>query len=144
MPPVADRAVGEAEELAGLPVDRPQRRQFARLLGILGFVGRNPGWVRAGAVGIVGHGLMSRMPWSFALHASSAVTLALSADTTDSTGRDLARVTGQGAVSLLGTRTYSSTGTLTRAGSGQALGVLTPPASTSKARSEEGRVGKRW
>src|SRR3546814_15875985 len=75
--PVADRAVGDAEELADLPVDRPQRRQFARLLGILGFVGRNPGWVRAGAVGIVGHGLMSRMPWSFALHASSAVTLAL-------------------------------------------------------------------
>src|SRR3546814_12091298 len=72
MPPVADRAVGDAEELADLPVDRPQRRQFARLLGILGFVGRNPGWVRAGAVGIVGHGLMSRMPLSFPLHASSA------------------------------------------------------------------------
>src|SRR3546814_19423755 len=77
MPPVAERAVGDAEELADLRVDRPRRRQFARLLGILGFVGRHPGWVRAGAVGIVGHGLMARMPLSFAWTASSAVTLAL-------------------------------------------------------------------
>src|SRR3546814_14692501 len=105
MPPVADRAVGDAEELADLPVDRPQRRQFARLLGILGFVRRNPGWVRADAVGIVGHGLMSRMPWRFALHASSAVTWALYAAMTTSTSRDFARVPGPGESSMLGLRT---------------------------------------